>query len=126
MPDKNMKILAVDDFSTMRRIVRNILKQLGYSNIDEAENGEEAWQMLQKGEYDLVVSDWNMPVKTGIELLKDVRADENLKNLPFLLVTAEGEKSRVIEAIKSGCSNFILKPFTAKIMQEKLAAIFPE
>ncbi len=126
MPDKNMKILAVDDFSTMRRIVRNILKQLGYSNIDEAENGEEAWQMLQKGDYDLVVSDWNMPVKTGIELLKDVRADETLKNLPFLLVTAEGEKSRVIEAIKSGCSNFILKPFTAKIMQEKLTAIFPE
>ena len=126
MPDKNMKILAVDDFSTMRRIVRNILKQLGYSNIDEAENGEEAWQMLQKGGYDLVVSDWNMPVKTGIELLKDVRADANLKNLPFLLVTAEGEKSRVIEAIKSGCSNFILKPFTAKVMQEKLTAIFPE
>lgn len=126
MPDKNIRILSVDDFSTMRRIVKNILRQLGYANVDEAENGAEALSALREKKYDLVISDWNMPVKTGIELLKDVRADPNLKDVPFLMVTAEAEKDNVIEAVKAGVNNYILKPFTAKVLEEKIDAIFPQ
>ena len=126
MPDKNMRILSVDDFSTMRRIVKNILKQLGYTNVDEAENGATAIDAMREKKYDLIISDWNMPVKTGIEFLKEVRADPELKDTPFLMVTAEAEKDNVVEAMQAGVSNYVLKPFTAKILEEKLAGIFPE
>lgn len=124
MPDKDIKILSVDDFSTMRRIVKNLLKQLGYYNVDEAENGEHALEMLRAGKYDLIISDWNMPVKTGIELLRDVRGDANLKDTPFLMVTAEAEKENVIEAMEAGVNNYILKPFTAKVLEDKLRSVF--
>jgi two-component system chemotaxis response regulator CheY len=124
MPDKNIQILSVDDFSTMRRIVKNILRQIGYLNVDEAENGAEALVAMRAKRYDLVISDWNMPVKTGIELLREVRADAGLKDTPFLMVTAEAEKENVVEAVKAGVNNYILKPFTAKLLEEKLEAIF--
>jgi two-component system chemotaxis response regulator CheY len=123
--DKNCRILSVDDFSTMRRIVKNILRQLGYTNVDEAENGAAALSTLKEKKYDLVISDWNMPVMTGIELLKSVRADPGLKATPFLMVTAEAEKSQVVEAIEAGVNSYILKPFTAKLLEEKLQAMFP-
>ena len=126
MPDKNMKILSVDDFSTMRRIVKNILRQLGYNNVEEAENGDDALTVLRRNKFDLVISDWNMPVKSGIELLKEVRADPSLKDIKFLMVTAEAERENVIQAIQAGVNNYVLKPFTAKILEEKLASIFPE
>lgn len=118
-----MKILVVDDFSTMRRIVRNLLKQLGYENIEEAEDGQEAFSKLKSDTFHFIISDWNMPNMTGIELLKKVRADGDLKNLPFLMVTAESEKEKVIEAIKSGVNNYIVKPFTAEILKEKMDKI---
>lgn len=124
MPEKNIKILSVDDFSTMRRIVKNLLKQLGYNNVDEAENGEAALELLRETKFDLIISDWNMPVKTGIELLRDVRADPSLKHIPFLMVTAEAEKDNVLEAMEAGVNNYILKPFTAKILEDKLRAVF--
>lgn len=124
MPDKNIKILSVDDFSTMRRIVKNLLKQLGYFNVEEAENGEAALEMIKAKKYDLVISDWNMPVKTGIQLLKDVRADPALKDIPFLMVTAEAEKDNVLEAMEAGVNNYILKPFTAKVLEDKLRSVF--
>lgn len=126
MPDKNMRILSVDDFSTMRRIVKNILKQLGYTNVDEAENGAVAIDAMREKRYDLIISDWNMPVKTGIELLREVRADPELSETPFLMVTAEAERDNVIQAMQAGVSNYILKPFNARILEEKLAGIFPE
>lgn len=125
MLDKNCRILSVDDFSTMRRIVKNILRQLGYTNVDEAENGAAALSTLKEKKYDLVISDWNMPVMTGIELLKSVRADPGLKATPFLMVTAEAEKTQVVEAIEAGVNSYILKPFTAKLLEEKLQAMFP-
>jgi two-component system, chemotaxis family, chemotaxis protein CheY len=125
MLDKNCRILAVDDFSTMRRIVKNILRQLGYTNVDEADNGSTALQALKERKYDLVISDWNMPVMTGIELLKGVRADPELKAMPFLMVTAEAEKHQVMEAIQAGVNSYILKPFTAKLLEDKLTAMFP-
>lgn len=124
MPDKDIQILSVDDFSTMRRIVKNLLKQLGYYNVDEAENGEAALEMCREKKYDLIISDWNMPVKTGIQLLRDVRADPNLKATPFLMVTAEAEKDNVLEAMEAGVNNYILKPFTAKVLEDKLRSIF--
>ncbi len=118
-----IKVLVVDDFPTMRRIVKNLLKQLGFENIDEAENGEDALKKLKSGDYGLVVSDWNMPVMEGIELLKHVRNDPQLKDIPFLMVTAEAEKEKVIEAIKSGVDNYIVKPFTGEVLKEKLEKI---
>lgn len=124
MPDKDIKILSVDDFSTMRRIVKNLLKQLGYYNVDEAENGEAALEMIRDKKYDLIISDWNMPVKTGIQLLRDVRGDPALKAIPFLMVTAEAEKDNVLEAMEAGVNNYILKPFTAKVLEDKLRSIF--
>lgn len=124
MPDKNINILSVDDFSTMRRIVKNLLKQLGYYNVDEAENGEAALELIREKKYDLIISDWNMPVKTGIQLLRDVRADPAIKHVPFLMVTAEAEKENVIEAMEAGVNNYILKPFTAKVLEDKLRSIF--
>ena len=122
--DPNMKILVVDDMSTMRRIVKNILKQLGFSNMEEAENGAEALQKLRTEPYGFVVSDWNMPVMPGIEMLRAIRADEKLKHIPVLMVTAEAQKENLIEAIQAGVSNYIVKPFTADTMQEKIGKIF--
>ncbi|MBF0565280.1 MAG: chemotaxis response regulator CheY [Nitrospirae bacterium] len=122
--DKGMKILVVDDFATMRRIIRNILKQLGFEKIDEAEDGGQAFQKLQIGDYDFVVTDWNMPNVTGLELLKKVRADAKLKSLPVLMVTAEADKEQVIEAVKAGVNNYVIKPFTADVLKEKIDKIF--
>jgi len=124
MFDHKMKILVVDDFSTMRRIVKNILKQLGYENIEEAEDGAQAFSKLKNGGFEFVVSDWNMPNADGITLLKNVRSDPELKAMPFLMVTAEAEKEKVIEAIKAGVSNYVVKPFTAEILREKMDKVF--
>jgi two-component system chemotaxis response regulator CheY len=122
--DKNMKILIVDDFSTMRRIIKNILRQLGFNNVQEADDGATAWPKLQSEPFDLVITDWNMPKMSGLELLKNIRNDENLKDIPVLMVTAEALKENIIEAVKAGVSNYIIKPFTAETMQEKLEKIF--
>ncbi len=122
--DKNMKILVVDDFSTMRRIVRGILRQLGFENIVEAENGAEALETVQNGGIDFVVSDWNMPVMNGLDLLKKIRAGEKTKNLPILMVTAEALKENVVQAINAGANNYVVKPFTPDILEEKMNAIF--
>lgn len=120
----NIAVLVVDDFPTMRRIVKNLLKQIGFENIDEAEDGIQALSKLKSGKYGLVVSDWNMPNMEGIDLLRSVRQEaEPLKNIPFLMVTAESEKDKVIEAIKAGVDNYIVKPFTAEILMEKLSKI---
>jgi two-component system chemotaxis response regulator CheY len=119
-----MKILIVDDFSTMRRIEKNILKHIGFTNIDEAGDGSEALQKLRGKKYDFIISDWNMPVMEGIELLRAVRADESLKHLPFLMVTAEAEKASVLLAIKEGVSNYIVKPFTEDVIKAKIEQIF--
>ena len=121
---RNMKILVVDDFSTMRRIVKNILHQLGFSNIEEAEDGKVALNRLKDGGVEFVISDWNMPNMMGIDLLRQVRSDENLKKLPFLMVTAESQKENVIEAVQAGVSNYIVKPFTAETLEQKLELIF--
>ncbi|HQO80913.1 MAG TPA: chemotaxis response regulator CheY, partial [Deltaproteobacteria bacterium] len=122
--DKNMKILVVDDFSTMRRIVKNILRQLNFNNIVEADDGSTALDILQKDKIDMVVSDWNMPKMTGLELLKAVRGDDALKDIPFLMVTAEAQQENIIEAVKSGVSNYIVKPFTAETLGQKINQIF--
>lgn len=119
-----MKILVVDDMSTMRRIVKNILKELGFSNIEEAENGSDALTKLKANPFDLVVSDWNMPVMPGIELLRNIRADASLKHIPVLMVTAEAQKENLVEAIQAGVSNYIVKPFTADTIKQKLEKIF--
>lgn len=120
----NLKILVVDDFPTMRRIVKTLMKQNGYTNFTEAEDGEQALRMLHaEMDYEMVVSDWNMPNMTGLELLKAVRADEKLKHLPFLMVTAEAEKENIIEAVKAGVSNYIVKPFTGQALKDKLDKI---
>lgn len=124
MADKNMKFLVVDDFSTMRRIVRNLLKELGFNNADEAEDGVAALQKLRNGGFDFVVSDWNMPNMTGLELLKAIRADDSLKHLPVLMVTAEAKKENIIEAAQAGASGYVVKPFTAATLEEKLNKIF--
>jgi two-component system chemotaxis response regulator CheY len=122
--DRNIPILVVDDFSTMRRIVKNCLSQLGFKNITEAEDGQIALNKLLEGNFELVISDWNMPNMMGIDLLRAVRANEKLKSLPFLMVTAEAQKENVIEAAKAGVSNYIVKPFTADALQTKLEAVF--
>lgn len=124
MADKNMKFLVVDDFSTMRRIVRNLLKELGFTNVDEAEDGVVALGKLKGGNFEFVVSDWNMPNMTGIELLKAIRADATLKHLPVLMVTAEAKKENIIEAAQAGASGYVVKPFTAATLEEKLNKVF--
>jgi len=125
MADKNLKFLVVDDFSTMRRIVRNLLKELGYTNVDEAEDGVVALQKLKgAGNFQFVVTDWNMPNMTGIELLKAIRADAGLKHLPVLMITAEAKKENIVEAAQNGASGYIVKPFTAGTLDEKLGKIF--
>ncbi len=122
--DPNMKILVVDDMSTMRRIVKNILKQLGFNNLEEAENGQEALTKLKTDTYGFVVSDWNMPVMMGIDMLRAIRADESLKKIPVLMVTAEAQKENLMEAVQAGVSNYVVKPFTAETMQDKINKIF--
>ena len=124
MADKNLKFLVVDDFSTMRRIVRNLLKELGYTNVDEAEDGVVALQKLKGSNFQFVVTDWNMPNMTGIELLQAIRADAALKNLPVLMITAEAKKENIIAAAQSGASGYIVKPFTAATLEEKMGKIF--
>jgi two-component system chemotaxis response regulator CheY len=122
--DRDMNILVVDDFSTMRRIVKNLLKELGFSKFDEADDGSRAWPMIQSGKYDFIVSDWNMPEMTGIDLLRKVRADEELKDTPFLLITAEAKRSQILEAAQAGVDGYIVKPFTAATLNEKIHKIF--
>jgi len=124
MTDK--KFLVVDDFATMRRIIRNLLRQLGYNNIEEAEDGIVGLRKLKAQSFDFIICDWNMPNMTGIELLKEVRADEALKDIPFLMVTAEAIKENIIEAVKAGVSNYIVKPFTADVLSSKIDAILKE
>lgn len=119
-----MKILIVDDFSTMRRIVKNLLRDLGFNNTQEADDGLTALPMLQNGDFDFVVTDWNMPGMQGIDLLKAIRADDNLKHLPVLLVTAEAKKEQIVEAAQAGVNGYIVKPFTAGTLKEKLDKIF--
>jgi len=124
MLNVGIKVLVVDDFPTMRRIVKNLLKQLGFDNIDEAEDGAQALMRLRSGNFGLVISDWNMPNMEGIELLRNIRKEPDpLRDIPFLMVTAEAEKEKVIEAIKSGVDNYVVKPFTAEILKEKLEKI---
>ena len=118
------RFLVVDDFSTMRRIVRNLLKELGFVNVQEAEDGVEALAKLRADTFDFVVSDWNMPNMTGIELLKEIRADAKLKHLPVLMVTAEAKKENIIQAAQAGASGYVVKPFTAATLDEKLKKIF--
>ncbi|ARP37609.1 Chemotaxis protein CheY [Vibrio atlanticus] len=122
--NKNMKILIVDDFSTMRRIVKNLLRDLGFNNTQEADDGLTALPMLKKGEFDFVVTDWNMPGMQGIDLLKHVRADAELKHLPVLMITAEAKREQIIEAAQAGVNGYIVKPFTAATLKEKLDKIF--
>lgn len=125
MPDRSaLKFLVVDDFSTMRRIVRNLLKELGFTNVEEAEDGAVALDKLRAAKFDFVVSDWNMPNMDGLTLLQSVRADPNLKALPFLMITAEAKKENIIAAAQAGASGYIVKPFTAGTLQEKLEKIF--
>lgn len=124
MADKNMKFLIVDDFSTMRRIIRNLLKELEFTNADEAEDGVAALAKLRGGNFEFVVSDWNMPNMTGIELLRAIRADDTLKHLPVLMVTAEAKKENIIAAAQAGASGYVVKPFTAAVLEEKLNKIF--
>lgn len=121
---ENTRFLVVDDFSTMRRIVRNLLKELGFANVQEAEDGVDALSKLRSAEFDFVVSDWNMPNMTGIELLRSIRADARLKHLPVLMVTAEAKKENIIEAAQAGASGYVVKPFTAATLDEKLKKIF--
>ena len=119
-----MKILVVDDFSTMRRIIKNLLKDLGFANIQEADDGNTALPMLQQGDFDFVVTDWNMPGMQGIDLLRDIRADANLKHIPVLMVTAEAKKEQIVAAAQAGVNGYVIKPFTAATLKEKLAKIF--
>ncbi len=121
--DTSIKVLVVDDFATMRRILKNILKQLGFKNLVEADDGTTAWDVLEEQKVDLVLADWNMPKMTGLELLKKVRASEKYAKVPFLMVTAEAQKQNVIEAVQAGVSNYVVKPFTAEAISEKLEKI---
>lgn len=121
--DKNMKVLIVDDYKTMLRIVRNLLKQLGFMNVDEATDGSMALQLLRNAQYGLVISDWNMEPMTGLQLLKEVRADPKLKGIPFIMVTAESKSENVIAAKEAGVSNYIVKPFNAETLKTKMSSV---
>lgn len=124
--DKNMRILVVDDFQTMRRIVMNLMRQLGFTNMVEAADGKLAWDVLENDNIDLIVSDWNMPNMTGMELLKQVRASDKYKHIPFIMVTAEGKKENVIAAVQAGVNNYVVKPFNAATLKEKLQRVIGE
>ncbi len=119
-----MKILIVDDFSTMRRIIKNLLRDLGFTNTDEADDGNTALPMLRTGKYDFLVTDWNMPNMSGFDLLKNVRADDQLKTLPVLMVTAEAKRDQIVAAAQAGVNGYIIKPFTAAVLKEKIEKIF--
>ncbi|WP_452312084.1 chemotaxis response regulator CheY [Marinospirillum alkalitolerans] len=119
-----MKILIVDDFATMRRIIKNLLRDLGFNNTHEADDGQTAIPMLNTGNFDFVVTDWNMPGMTGFDLLKHIRADPDLKDLPVLMVTAESKKEQIIAAAQAGVNGYIVKPFTAAVLKEKIDKIF--
>jgi two-component system chemotaxis response regulator CheY len=122
--DKNMKILIVDDFSTMRRIVKNLLRDLGFTNTHEADDGLTALPMLETGNFDFLVTDWNMPGMTGFDLLKNCRADPKLKDLPILMVTAEAKREQIVAAAQAGVNGYVVKPFTAAVLKEKIEKIF--
>ncbi len=124
MPPQDIRVLVVDDMSTMRRIIKTILNQLGYSNIEEAENGKQALGKLKKEKFDFVITDWNMPEMDGLELVKQIRSDDDLKSIPVLMVTAEAKKENVMEALKAGVNNYIVKPFTPEVLKEKMEKIF--
>lgn len=124
MADKNMSFLVVDDFPTMRRVVRDLLKELGFVNVDEAADGQGALSKLRSGNFEFVVSDWNMPNLDGLEMLKEIRQDEALKGLPVLMVTAEAKKENIIAAARAGANGYVVKPFTAATLEEKLNKIF--
>jgi two-component system chemotaxis response regulator CheY len=119
-----MKILVVDDFATMRRIIKNLLRDLGFSNTVEADDGTSALPMLREGNFDFLITDWNMPGMQGIDLLKAVRADENLRGLPILMVTAESKRDQIVAAAQAGVNGYVVKPFTAGILEEKISKIF--
>lgn len=131
MPLKNdAKILVIDDMSTMRKIVRNMLNKMGYLNIEEAEDGDPAWKLINEAAdtdkpFDFVISDWNMPIMSGLDLLKNIRSSEKLKKLAFLMITAEAEQANVVIAVKAGVSNFVVKPFSIQLLKEKIDKIFP-
>ena len=122
--DKNMKILIVDDFSTMRRIIKNLLRDLGFTNTHEADDGVTALPMLRNGDFDFLVTDWNMPGMSGIDLLREVRKDSRLSGLPILMVTAEAKRDQIIEAAQAGVNGYVVKPFTAQVLKEKIEKIF--
>ena len=122
--NKNMKILIVDDFSTMRRIIKNLLRDLGFNNTQEADDGSTALPLLKNSDFDFLVTDWNMPGMTGIDLLKAVRSDDKLKGLPVLMVTAEAKREQIIEAAQAGVNGYVVKPFTAQALKEKIEKIF--
>lgn len=122
--DKNIRILIVDDFSTMRRIIKNLLRDLGFTNTAEADDGTTALPMLRGGGFDFLITDWNMPGMTGLDLLKTVRADEQLKHMPVLMVTAEAKRDQIIEAAQAGVNGYVVKPFTALVLKEKIDKIF--
>ncbi len=124
--DKNLNVLIVDDYKTMLRIVRNLLKQLGFNNVDEATDGSMALQMLRVGNYGLIISDWNMEPMTGLQLLREVRADAKLKDIPFIMVTAESKSENVIAAKQAGVSNYIVKPFNAETLKAKMVSVIGE
>jgi two-component system chemotaxis response regulator CheY len=122
--DKNMKILIVDDFSTMRRIIKNLLRDLGFNDTTEADDGQTALPLLQSGKFDFLVTDWNMPGMDGLTLLKTVRADDRLKDMPVLMVTAEAKREQIVIAAQAGVNGYIVKPFTAVTLKEKIDKIF--
>ena len=122
--DTSMRVLVVDDFSTMRKIIKNILRQLGFNNIVEADDGSTAWETLNKDNIDFIVSDWNMPNMSGIDLLRKVRASEEYADIPFLMVTAEAQQENIIEAVQAKVSNYIVKPFTPETLGQKIDKIF--
>ncbi len=124
MVQKNIKILVVDDFPTMRRIIKNLLNDLGFEKVDEAEDGQMGLDKIRSGSFDLIVSDWNMPNMDGLTMLQHVRADPNFANLPVLMVTAEAKKENIVAAAKAGASGYVVKPFTAAVLEEKLNKIF--
>jgi len=124
--DKNMPILIVDDYKTMLRIIRNLLKQIGFENVEEATDGTAALAKLRESEFKLVISDWNMEPMTGIELLREVRADDNMKKIPFIMVTAESKTENVVIAKEAGVSNYIVKPFNAATLKSKLVGVLGE
>ena len=122
--DKGMKILVVDDFSTMRRIIRNLLRELGFTNSEEADDGSTALPLLKSGKFDFLITDWNMPIMEGIDLVRAVRADDSLRELPILMVTAEARREQIVAAAEAGVSGYIVKPFTAQTLEQKIAKIF--